>query len=382
GLSYNFKGTLFGKNAAATLGATYSYELEDPRTYFNFSDGTGRTHVSIGRYNETLSIINPAILGEISVDPVDEFSVRLGARYDWISGKYQNLGTNVPIGANVPGPVLESPMYGFFSPKAGLLYRPTPGVDIYADYGRGFTLPAMNGDEGSGFYADNDFNLKVRDQIELGARANITDWLDGEIAIFKIFTKNDNQYDELTERNIPTGTTERHGLELGATIRPHDDWSVDTNYSWTIGKYKKYETSTNVLDGYRMTSFPEHMVNLDLNYHPANLPFGGRVSYHGEFKRLQTNNPPFQKDGVTPNATLRRYGQDYQLLDLMLYCKINENYRLVFNVNNVFNKRYYSGLTYPILSPTYDYPEGDYIYQLRPPRTFYLTFEMNWDKKN
>ncbi|MDR1609093.1 MAG: TonB-dependent receptor [Deltaproteobacteria bacterium] len=372
GLTYNFKGDINGKAATATVGFTYSYELEDPRVFYNYVQGGGRRRGSIGRYAEQLSINNPAILAEVSYQVHEMFNIRLGSRYDWIYGKYRDLR---PTSANF-NQEIESDTYGIASPKVGVLFTPTDRLSFYANFGRGFSLPSMSGGA-DGFYANNSFALKVRDQYEIGSRATVTDWLDLELALFKVNTKNDTSYDYDTNRTVAAGTTERHGLEFSALFKPSADWSINTNYSFTRGKYKSFtDTSNNKLDGYKMTNIPAHMLNFELMIHPENYPFGARITYHGEYDRYSRNMPSQRLNGQL-NQVPKQKAPNFEIVDVMLYYKINDNYRILFNVNNLFDKEYYTGLSHGLPDPN----TGDWVGQRRPPRTFYLTLEMNWDKK-
>ncbi|MDR1035156.1 MAG: TonB-dependent receptor [Deltaproteobacteria bacterium] len=379
GLTYSYMGEINGRAATASLGFNYSYEEELPRTFYDFGKGTGRTRTRIGRYNENLTIENPGILAEATYQLTDMFNLRLGGRYDWIYGEYQDLGhRDSASGTFIPrGELMQSPAYRFFSPKVGVLFTPRDRYSFYANFGRGFSLPSMNGGASGFFNGENAFALKKRDQYEVGMRASVTDWLDLDLSIFKIFTENDTQYDEVLAREVPAGKTERHGLELEAKANPTPDWTLAMNYSYLQTKYKSFKTSSDDLAGHHMTGLPAHMLNLEVEYHPQSLPFGGRISYHGEFKRLARDVPAFNMNGNPNDAPLKSYAPSFHNLDVMMYYRVNENCRVLFNVNNVFDKIYYSGLT----PPTPHRTSGDFVYQTRPPRTFYLTIEMKWDPK-
>jgi outer membrane receptor protein involved in Fe transport len=372
GLTYNYKGQINGHDSTATLGFTYAYEKEDPRILYSYIQGQGRNRgpMNCNRYCEKLSINNPAVLGEVTYQINEYFNYRLGTRYDWVYGKYLSLRPN--------SKEIRSKTYGFLSPKTGILFTPNDRVKVYANYGRGFSLPDMNTNtSGSGFYQNNGFNLKVRDQYELGARASVTDWLDLELALFKIFTKNDTVYDETENKVVPSGKTERQGVEFGSSLKPSPHFTLNMNYSYTGAKYKSFIDTGNhaIMDGRKMTNVPAHMLNVDLLIHPENYPFGARISFHGEYDRFASNYPRVNNLG-NPIANPVRKTPNYEIVDLLFYYNINENYKLLFNVNNLFDKEYWTGLSHNLPNAT----TGDWVGQHRPPRTFSLTLEMNWDK--
>jgi outer membrane receptor protein involved in Fe transport len=242
GLTYNFKGDIYGKPTTATFGITYNMQVEDPRVIWPLFPGRGRAinYSIVDRYYQHLSLHNPSILGEITYQITDKFNVRAGSRFDWLYGHLTDYK------ANTDG---DSPKYTFWSPKFGLLYTPTDRVGIYFNYSRGFDSPSFNGGAVSGFYADNAFELLDRHQFEIGTRAQITDWMDVDLALYKIFTKNDVSYVEDPTNPAfstaePAGKTERYGLDLSVEVRPYTDWRIKGNYSYFRGKYKEWVSST------------------------------------------------------------------------------------------------------------------------------------------
>jgi outer membrane receptor protein involved in Fe transport len=322
-----------------------------------------------------MDLSNPAIFGEVTWQVLDQLNIRLGGRYESLSGTYVNALSKVD--GVTPDVVSNSPTYSFFSPKIGILYMPLDWVQLYANFGRGFSAPSLNATAATGFYADNPFELMVRDQFELGTRLAITDWLDFELALFRIDTKNDTSWDEVAQANRPIGSTKRQGFEASIDVRPFENWYFNANYSFLDAKRKEYISGNLDYSGLMITGMPRHSTNVEIGYAPP-LGFGMRASFHWEAYQYLRDQPGTRIDG-TPNTTspLRVKDQDQGTLDMQLSWRFNDTYRLALDVKNVLDKEYFgNGYTNYATAA----PGTDYLFTPRPPRTFFLTLQMNWDK--
>jgi outer membrane receptor protein involved in Fe transport len=363
GLSYTYDGVLFGKEAQAAMGLSYSYEKDGPyQQWSGIPWGYGRNIAFATSYtHRSNDVKNPAFFGEISYQILDQIKVRVGARYDTLHGTFINYVTKKQY---------KSPIYTFFAPKFGILYTPIDNLQIYANYGRGYQIPQFNTTDASteSFYQHGEFGLTVQNQFEIGARAQPLDWLNLEFAYFLINTDKDTTYNAELDTNEAAGKTRRQGIELSFLMNPVDPpllehWHLSGFYTFTDAKYKKYEDQNYNYAGHRLTSVPKHMYRLELSYEPP-TGFNGRVSYRGE-----SNVPARDRPGDI------RYENNIRYLDLQLGYKFNENYKLVFDVTNVLNEEFNSTTTAYATSNAYDY-----TYSPRPPRQFYLGLMMNWDK--
>jgi iron complex outermembrane receptor protein len=368
GLTHSFKGELGGRATTTTLGLTYMYEREDPNKRFPLTWGQGHRTGAPSRH-DTYSLSNPTVFGEITYQILKDLNVRLGGRYDMLEGDYHNHLTGVKE---------SSPRYKFFSPKAGILFTPLDWLQIYANFGRGFSTPGLSMDANSGFYSNSPFELMTRDQYELGTRMDVADWMNVELSVFKIFTKNDSTYDEDLGSLTPAGKTVRQGLEAAVKLTPIQDWYLKANYALMDAKYKSFSQSSGgsqlKLDGYRMPNIPKHIVNLELGYAPTGPGFAGRLSLRYEGENYFRSTPSRLENGaVNPTTPYVAKVKDKTLLDAQLSYRFNDNYKLILDVNNVFDKKYFYFSTWPTA------PGADYRYAPYNPRTFYLTLSMNWD---
>jgi iron complex outermembrane receptor protein len=370
GLSYNYKGLLFGRTTAATLGASYAYEREGPRKNYRIRWGTGRARYEVIN-NETFDISSPSFFGEISYQILDQLNIRIGARYDILQGDYLN-----ELAANPQ--TTKSPRHKIFQPKAGILYSPFNWLQIYANFGRGYTNPGLNVNSAASFYSPNSFGLSIRDQFELGTRMSPFDWLDIEIALFRVNTDKDVTWDEILQTNLPIGETVRQGIEFSTTLRPIDNWNLNFNYTLNDAKRKVYLSTIggHVYD-FRdkwIEQVPKHMTFVELAYTPPQ-GFGGRVSFQWESHAYARDQPAFAIDG-TPNPYGSRNKvklQDTGSLDVQLFYRINDNYKISLDILNALDKFYWGGGTSDYATST-----GDFTYTVRMPRTFYVSLDLDF----
>ena len=373
GLNYNFKGSLADRDFDLTFGAGYSREAEEPNQRYALHWRSGRTRFGLNS-DSSYSITNPFVLGEAFFRVLSPLKIRLGGRYDWQGGDYTN---------NVTGVTSSAPTYNFFSPKVGLTYdTPLNWLTLYANFGRGFSMPGLNA-ASSGFYNGNTlYDLKTRDQYEIGSRIAPAEWISLETTYFWAFTKNDVVYDEATETTNNVGKTKREGLETAVAVRPftaRPDLTLTGSYSYLEARNTtNMSTSTTIsTKGRRITGVPRQIVGFEIAYEPSK-GLGGRLSYRAELDNLVSDPPPVRIDGspnlsAGGNLNVPFRKPDQHATDLLLSYRLNRNYRLSLNVLNLFNQRFNSTMGAP------DVDTGDYTYARNQPRTGYLSLEWKWD---
>ncbi|MDR2459527.1 MAG: TonB-dependent receptor [Deltaproteobacteria bacterium] len=366
GLTYSFNGELFEREATATFGFTYMYEKEDPNRTYPLIWGQGRSHPGAPDTLEIFTLSNPSILAEFTYQLIKPLNIRIGARYDSLEGTHRDL---------LQDTTRESRRHTFFSPKLGLLYTPTHWIEFYASYGKSFSAPGLSW--GGAFYEGDALELSTREQFEVGLRTTLTQWLSAEAAYFRVYTDNDSTYDPQTFTATATGSSVRQGLELSVDVYPAKNLSIKANYTYNDAKYKDYvglDWGTFQLYNYagrRITYLPRHLTNLEIAYSPP-LGFGGRLSFSWAADALGRDNPPASASGVPNPDPFRVFkSQDQGSLDLQLFYRINESYRLTLDATNLLNKKYYASQGIPNPSANYDF-----TYSLRPPFSVYFGLEI------
>jgi outer membrane receptor protein involved in Fe transport len=348
---------------------TYSKDLDDPRKDYYIPWGFGRARQSGPAYNATFSLENPGVLSEFTYQIFQPLNIRLGARYDWLNGKYKDHLTEKSSDVR----------YKFFSPKAGIVYSPLDNLDFYANYGRGFSMPGNFDDGQDGFFnPHNGLKLSKRDQFEFGIKYRPLEWLSLETTLYHLKTHNDTILDYSTWQSTLAGTTTRQGIEFSFLAKPLQDLSFSGHYAYMENKFDDFKIDGVDFSGYRLPFAPRQITNLEIAYAPK-LGFGGRISYRWEKDMLYTDNPRTKMDGtpylIGGGQAKPFKAPDKTFLDLQLNYTFNETYKLLFDVKNVIGKSY-EGYAYGK-----DYVTGDYLVNYLDGRAFYLTFIANWDVK-
>jgi TonB family protein len=136
-------------------------------------------------------------------------------RGDYFDYDVSDLGEQ--LGAGMPKTSGQA-QKALLSPKASIVLTPHPLLDIYLNYGTGFH--------------SNDARLAVRGEAgnivpraydaEIGARTRLFDRIDAAFALWYIYLQSEIVFEADSGTFVPTGATERYGVdfELRARIRP------------------------------------------------------------------------------------------------------------------------------------------------------------------
>lgn len=126
--------------------------------------------------------------------------------------------------------------YGDNMPVAGLMFRATPSLHLYASYGRGFETPTFSevgyrADGGAGLAFD--LEPATSDNVELGAKWR-QDALSAQLALFRTDSENElavatSSGGRTTYQNI--GSSRRRGAELSADWSFVEAWRLGLSYS-------------------------------------------------------------------------------------------------------------------------------------------------------
>ncbi|HUH30374.1 MAG TPA: TonB-dependent receptor [Rhodanobacter sp.] len=159
------------------------------------------------------------------------------------------------------------------NPVAGVLYKISPHLNVYANYGEGFETPTLSEfayrpDGQAGFNQDLQPS-KSRD-YEAGLKGSWTS-TKFELAVFHIATTNDiivGASNDGRDSFTNAGSTKRRGVEI----------NVQQNLSGGFGAYLAYsylqaQFNSGLLDGERMPGVPRQMLYGELNWQYRPLGF-------------------------------------------------------------------------------------------------------------
>jgi iron complex outermembrane receptor protein len=230
------------------------------------------------------------------------------------------------------------------SPAAGLLYRVTPVVSVYANYGRGFETPTFaelayrpDGSAGLNF----SLNPATSNQYEAGVKALIGGRARVNAAIFRIDTQDEivvatNQGGRTTFQNA--GDTQRTGFELSAGARLPAGFEAYVAYTWLDATYSdafrtvagQPAAPVTVPAGNRLPGVPRDNLYAELRWGYAPLGFTAALEVLSKGKvAVNDQNSEFADAWTIANVALV-FVQQWPRLRLSEFVR----------VDNLFDKQY------------------------------------------
>jgi outer membrane receptor for ferric coprogen and ferric-rhodotorulic acid len=288
-----------------------------------------------GKYERTLSQ-NGAYLAT-RLRPTDDLSFILGGRVS--TYKYNEDYSYYPgAGTDTHASYKE---HGVVTPYAGVVYDLNDTYSVYASY-TSIYQPQINKDANG-----KTLEPVEGDSYETGLKAAYFEGrLNASLAFFRI------EQDNVAE---PIGTNEitgdgiykavdgatTNGVELELAGELAQDWNVSAGYTYARTRNKDEQR----IFGFPLaTSKPEHVVRTFTTYRlPGALDqftVGGGISWQSAFYG-QSYSP--NVGGGEGGSTLLKQG-GYTLVDLMTRFQCDEHLSFTANANNVFDKKYLTGL--------------------------------------
>ena len=264
--------------------------------------------------------------------PTDDLTVDIGFRLDRSRFEIDTNETEAysyATGQYVAGAGESHTETSFtlFSPKLGLSYRMSDGVNVYASVAQSDQVPSS-----SEIKSNTAIKASTSRNYETGIKARHGQW-DLDVAAFinpvtdEIVSTLDNNGQTVFQN---AGKTDKKGLELSLTVRPLEGVQVGGGYAYSDFTFDSYQEIVNnaVVDrsGNRMPFIPEHQGSL----------FAGYRHEAGFKSRIQTE---FWGEYFMDNANSEQYGGYDFLTNLMVgYESGPHDWR--FNADNLFDKGY------------------------------------------
>lgn len=322
---------LLGREHSFMLGAiqtkqdihSYSYNpltAIDVGNFYEWDGSVEEPEFSTEKFREkTDNEKQSAIYFATQLSITDELNVTLGNRhtqYELNAGKVDSLEQTIN------------------TPYAGIVYQFTDQVSVYTSYTDIF-LPQTTRDVSNNF-----LEPVVGSNIEFGFKSSLLD--DAMIvtaAIFKAEKDNVAKIDP-TATPLPDGTypsiavkgTNHQGYEFDATGNLTDDLMFNFSYSHVESEYANGDDFS--------THLPKDQIKLSSIYDINQATSVGIVANWQSTTKtvLPDNLNPLKPLGINLEAEQ----ESYTLVDLMAKYEINKNLNLQVNINNVFDKKYYS----------------------------------------
>ncbi len=225
-----------------------------------------------------------------------------------------------------------------FTPRVGLVYQPFEPVSLYASYSRSFK-PISGGN----FFGEP-FVPETGDGYEAGVKFDFLERrISATAAIFQVTRANVLATDPNDPRNtVQIGEQRSRGAEFDLNIQPLKNWNTIATYAFTDAVITN-DTTRNAagqffLVGNQLLGTPRHTASLWTSYEfekGALRGFGGGAGIFAVGRRFGDNSHTFTVPG---------YGRVDTAIFYKIYKQEKLRYRVAFNLKNVFDKRYYSGV--------------------------------------
>ncbi len=241
-----------------------------------------------------------------------------------------------------------------FSPRLGLVYKPTTTTSAFASYSNSFTI-----NKGTDVYG-NALPASIIDQFEVGVKNELFNKkLSVNLTLYKIVNNNLAQTAEFladgTTPNTNTdlkelaGQTTSKGIELDLDAHPVSGLNILAGYSYNNMRYTNIKTAKgNYIEGERLVSTPEHTANASVFYEFLKDDLKGlKLGLTGQYvgNRLAGWN---NKQGQSQNYDRLIPVKGFTTMDVSVGYEYKK-YELLLKMSNLFNTyNYYVHENYSI----------------------------------
>lgn len=212
-----------------------------------------------------------------------------------------------------------------FSPRLGLIVKPTPDLSLYGSYSQSF-LPQA----GDQFFIlsqdDTQFDPEKFTNYEIGAKWAPLDKVLISAAIFRLERSNIQAPSPADPTlTVLAGESRAEGFELGAVGEIADFWKANLGYTYLDGKLLNENAFGDA--GQRLQQLPRHAISawnrFDLN---DRIGLGLGVIHQSE------QFASFSNDVVLPS---------YWRVDAAAFYTVSEKMSVQLNIENLFDETYY-----------------------------------------
>ncbi|WP_363345920.1 TonB-dependent receptor domain-containing protein [Methylocystis echinoides] len=278
--------------------------------------------------NGVARAISRSVYGQDLIDLNENWRILLGGRYDLLSQRERVFD---PSGALTGEPTasLSKGIDGYFSPRAGLLFRPDAETQIFAAYGKSLipnTGVRVQGGETPPPQQDTQYELGVRREL-FDRRAIV------EIGLFDITRDNvaiPNPANPSGFYSVVTGQQHSHGIEANVTAQFTPNLRLTAGATFLHALVTK-DDNVPSQQGSDLLGAPRRVYNVSLAY---TLDFGlldglelGASYYYAS--RAEATLPN------TPGFTL----PPQQMLGASLGYKLSDNFKFEVNAANLTNQQ-------------------------------------------
>ena len=239
-------------------------------------------------YDYTVDTLMGAVWGELDFALSEDVRLLAGLRAEGHEYDYStDLAPGINGRFNVPADRTDS--FDLLTPKLGLIWSVSEGVDLYANYARGERAP-----QASDLYRLQSLQVagqveeETLDSVEVGARGTALEGrLVYDIAAYGM-EKDNFLFRDSDGLNVPDGSTEHKGVEASGALELTPVLSVSGSASWSDQTYT-FDRNTGsgtetIRDGNEIDTAPEWLANVSLDWQATDaIKLSLNVEHVGEY---------------------------------------------------------------------------------------------------
>lgn len=278
----NFRREGFFPASPTDLVGTSSIAVPIAASNIRRPDVIYRPAATSGNNAGVLKVAAGYVQDQIELSPM--FQVVLGIRYEYLNTKVtdRRSASFVPATQQREFDVTDN----LWSPRAGLIFKPTETASIYAAYSRTY-LP-RSGDQFTSLSVSNQNLAPEKYQnYEIGAKWDINPGFNVTAAVFRLDRSNVlalSDPNNASSPTIPTGRQRSEGVELSAQGSITDQLSVVGAYTYSDARFLDTVSGT-VRAGNRLANVPKHSGSIWTRFNPGG-GLGGAVGVIRQGRRF------------------------------------------------------------------------------------------------
>jgi catecholate siderophore receptor len=263
-----------------------------------------------------LKTIVAAAYAQDQVDLSSALQLLAGLRFDRFDLTYRNNRTGETLGRTDE----------LLSPRLGLVYKPVAQASVYASYGVSY-LPSSGDQFSSLTSVTQQLEPEKFTNYEVGAKWEPNPALAVTAAVYRLDRTNTRATDPNDPtRILQTGTQRTNGVEIGASGRITDLWSVAGGYAYQDARVTSATAAAP--EGAIVAQVPRHTFSLwnQVQLHPRVGAAVGVVARTAMYA------------AIDDTVTLPGYAR----LDAAVFVTLWRDVRLQVNVENLLDRTYYA----------------------------------------
>lgn len=283
------------------------------------------THAPITYTTRPADANNHSTLKQISVYFQDQITLMpklqaiLGLRNDTYDVDFRKNNATPPQNLNSKD--------NFWSPRAGLVYKPVENVSVYGSYSLAY-VPRSGEQLTSITVTTATLEPEKFKNIEVGAKWDVHPNLAVTSALFQLDRTNVIVPDPNNAAvSILADGQRNKGFELGLAGRITPAWSVMGGYTYQDGTITSTQSST-IKAGSVLAELPKNTFSL-WNRYDFNATWGAGLGL-------------ISRDKMYTSTDNTVYLPSFTRVDAAVYAKIDKNLRAQLNIENLFDTNYYA----------------------------------------